>query len=394
MPTSSRQDVSKHADITELRKRAAKFRTLLLRTKAQIGTAQFEWYPYDTLSAFDHLDRLLTGRHRLLLELAEDQPILDLGCQDGDLSFYFESLGCEVHAVDLPDWNYNQMRGVARLREALQSRIQVHQVDLDTQFRLPNHTFGLALFFGVLYHLKNPFQALEILASRVRYCLLSTRIAQVTPGPGIRIQDQPLAYLLSPGETNNDKTNYWIFSEEGLRRLIQRSGWQLCEFMTIGCTRDSDPVSGDRDERAFCLLRSTAGGDGRMELLSGWHRLEHDCYRWTERRFSVRLKAPAPELAAKLRLRFYIPPNTLDTLGPITLSAEVNGVSLSPRTYASAEEQVYSADVPAAALTGTRALVEFALDKAVPPSAEDNRELGVVVRFSADADPPALLVQP
>jgi hypothetical protein len=93
-------------------------------------------------------------------------------------------------------------------------------------------------------------------------------------------------------------------------------------------------------------------------------------------------------------LRFYIPPNTLDTLGPITLSAEVNGVSLSPRTYASAEEQVYSADVPAAALTGTRALVEFALDKAVPPSAEDNRELGVVVRFSADADPPALLVQP
>jgi tRNA (mo5U34)-methyltransferase len=387
MPTS-------HADVTELRKQAAQFRKRLVKAKARIGAGEFEWYPYDTLSAFDHLDRLLTGRHRFLLELAEDQPILDLGCQDGDLSFFFELLGCEVHAVDLPDWNCNQMRGVARLREALQSRIQVHQIDLDTQFRLPNHTFGLALFFGVLYHLKNPFQALEILASRVRYCLLSTRIAQVTPGRGVRIQDQPLAYLLSPGETNNDKSNYWIFSEEGLRRLIQRSGWQIEEFMRAGCARDSDPVSSDRDERAFCLLRSTAGGDGRMELLNGWHRLEHDCYRWTERRFAVRLKAPAPEQAARLRLRFYIPPETLDKLGPMTLSAEVNGVSLPAQTYASAEEQVYSADVPAGALTGTRALVEFALDKAVPPSPEDSRELGVVVRISADADPPALLVQP
>lgn len=387
MPTS-------HADVSELKKQAAQFRARLLRTKAQIGTAQFEWYPYDTLSAFDPLDRLLTGRHRFLLELAEDQPILDLGCQDGDLSFFFESLGCEVHAVDLPDWNYNQMRGVARLREALQSRIQVHQIDLDSQFTLPSGTFGLALFFGVLYHLKNPFQALEILASRARYCLLSTRIAQVTPGRRVRIQDQPLAYLLNPGETNKDSTNYWIFSEEGLRRLIQRSGWQLCEFITSGCTRDSDPVRGGRDERAFCLLRSTAGGDGRMELLSGWHRLEHDSYRWTERRFSVRLKTPAPDQAAKLRLRFYIPPETLDKLGPLTLSAEVNGVSLTPQTYASAEEQVYSANVPAGALTGTRARVEFALDRAVPPSPEDCRELGVVVPFSADADPPALLVQP
>ena len=387
-----RQDDRAHANVTELRKRAAQFRKRLVEAKARIGTGEFEWYPYETLSAFDHLDRLLTGRHRFLLELADDLPILDLGCQDGDLSFFFESLGCEVHAVDLPDWNYNQMRGVARLREALDSHIHVYQVDLDSQFTLPNHTFGLALFFGVLYHLKNPFQALEILASRVRYCLLSTRIAQVTPGSRARIKDDPLAYLLSPGETNNDKSNYWIFSEQGLRRLIQRSGWQMAEFRSVGCAKDSDPVRSDRDERAFCLLRSTAGGDGRMELLNGWHRLEHNCYRWTERRFSVRLKTPAPGQAARLRLQFYIPPDRPGKLGPLTLSAEVNGMPLPPQTYASAEEQVYSVDVPAAVLTGARARVEFALDKAVPPSSQDSRELGVVVRFPEDADPPALLV--
>jgi SAM-dependent methyltransferase len=387
----NRQTDPAHADIAELRKLAARFRQRLADVKARLGEAEFAWYCYDTLSAFDHLDRLLTGEHRFLLELAEDSPILDLGCQDGDLSFFFESLGCEVHAADLPDWNYNQMRGVARLREALDSRIHVHQIDLDTQFALPEETFGLALFFGVLYHLKNPFQALEILSSRVRYCLLSTRIAQVTPGSGTRIQDQPVAYLLSPGETNNDVSNYWILSEAGLRRLVQRSGWRIVEFMTAGCATDSDPVSGDRDERAFCLLRSAAGGEGRMDLLKGWHRLEHDCYRWTERRFSVRLKAPEREGAARLRLRFYIPPARIEELGPITLSAEVNGVPLAPQSYECSEEQVYSAEVPAGVLTTARARVEFALDKAAPPSAGDSRELGVVVRFSADADPPALL---
>jgi hypothetical protein len=379
-------------DIRELRKLAARFRERLQKAKAGIGTADFEWYPYDTLTAFDHLDRLLTGEHRYLLDLADDLPILDLGCQDGDMSFFFESLGCEVHAADLPDWNYNLMRGIGRLREALNSRIQVHHIDLDSQFTLPNRTFGLALFLGVLYHLKNPFQALEILSKRARYCLLSTRIAEFTPGRGARIKDQPLAYLLSPGEANNDKSNYWIFSEQGLRRLIERSGWELCEFLTIGCIEGSDPVQSDADERAFCLLRSAAGGDGRMELLNGWHRLEHDSYRWTERRFSARLKAPTPGRPATLKLRFYIPPRNLETHGPITLSATVNGISLAPRTFTGAEEQVYSAEVPPEALAGPRAHVEFTLDKAAPPSAEDARELGVVVIFPTDADPPALLV--
>lgn len=383
--------IARNYDIAELRKLAGRFRERLARAKAQIGTGEFPWYPYDTLSAFGALDRLLRGKHRSVLALADDLPLLDLGCQDGDLSFFLESLGCDVHAADFPDWNYNQMRGVFRLREALDSRIEVHEIDLDSQFRLPDHLFGLAFLFGVLYHLKNPFQALEILASRACYCLLSTRIAQYTPGRRTRIQHEPLAYFLNPRETNNDPTNYWIFSEEALRRLLQRSGWQVCELITVGCTENSDPVSPQADERAFCLLRSLAA-DGRMELRNGWHRLEHDSYRWTERRFSVRLKAPAAGQPARLKLRFHLPEESVAQLGPITLSAEVNGVALAAAIYASPGNQLYASDVPAAALAGARVEVEFTLDKAAPPSPKDSRELGVVVPFSADADPPALLV--
>jgi tRNA (mo5U34)-methyltransferase len=381
-----------YADAAELKEQAARYRARLREVKTRIGTAEFAWYPYNTLTAFEHLHRLLAGRQRFFLELAEDEPILDLGCQDGDLSFFFESLGCQVHAVDLPDWNYNRMLGIRRLKEELHSRIHLHELDLDSQYELPDQTFGLAIFLGVLYHLKNPFQALEILSRRARYCLLSTRVARVTPGPGISIQDQPLAYLLSPGETNNDKSNYWIFSEAGLRRLIERAGWQICAFTTAGCQKDSDPVSEERDERAYCLLQSRVCGDGRMELLSGWNRLEHDAYRWTGRQFSVRLKVPEPGHAARLLLRFYLPPEALAKLGPVTLSATVNGAAMAAQTYARDGEQVYSTGVPAEVLTDARARVEFALDKALPPSPEDRRELGVVVPCRAGEEPSALLI--
>ena len=391
------RDAARSPDIAGMRKQAARFRERLSEVKAQIGTSEFAWYPYPTLASFDHLDRLLKGGHRSVLALAEDLPLLDLGCQDGDLSFFLESLGCDVHAVDFPEWNHNHMLGVARLREALGSRIELHEIDLDSQFRLPDHLFGLAFFFGVLYHLKNPFQALEILASRARYCLLSTRIAQYTPGSKTRIKDEPLAYLLNPRETNDDPTNYWIFSEAGLRRLFERSGWQVLEFITVGCTENSDPVSAQADERAFCLLRSRVAGDGRLELRNGWHRLECASYRWTERRFSARLKAPVPGRPARLTLRFHLSAETLAQLGPITLGAQVSGVPLSSQTYAAHGNQLYSCEVPAAALTGARVEVEFALDRAVPPSPQDRRELGVVVPFPApsgdavDAEPPLTL---
>jgi hypothetical protein len=65
-----------------------------------------------------------------------------------------------------------------------------------------------------------------------------------------------VAYLVAPQECNNDCTNYWIFSEEGLRRILARTGWDVCDFTTVGNRVDSDPASPEGDERAFCLVKS------------------------------------------------------------------------------------------------------------------------------------------
>lgn len=72
----------------------------------------------------------------------------------------------------------------------------------------------------------------------------------------VDLQNVPTAYLVSPSETNNDPTNYWIFTSPGLRRILDRTGWDVLDYMTVGNTHNSDPATAEGDERAFCLVRS------------------------------------------------------------------------------------------------------------------------------------------
>jgi hypothetical protein len=125
----------------------------------------------------------------------------------------------------------------------------------------------LAFFLGILYHLKNPLGALESLARSARYALVSTRIARYNLAPTaptgddvnkvrVDLRSVPAAYLVDNFETNNDPTNYWMFSEAGLRRVLDRAGWDVLDFITLGNTATSDPATNEGDERAFCLVRS------------------------------------------------------------------------------------------------------------------------------------------
>lgn len=160
------------------------------------------------------LASMLRDERRDLLTLAGEAPVLDIGCGDGDLSFFFESLGCRVVAIDNFNPNFNQTAGFKALHSAMHSSVEFQMSDLDAGLDLQGRTFRLALCLGVLYHSRNPYAFLQALARQTRYCLLSTRIAQVTPR-GTPIADEPVAYVLDAFEVNNDASNYWIFSEAG-----------------------------------------------------------------------------------------------------------------------------------------------------------------------------------
>lgn len=130
----------------------------------------------------------------------------------------------------------------------------IHEVDLDTQFNL-TQKYGLVFFLGILYHLKNPFCALEKLAISSRFAFVSTKIARFAGPGGPEIEDYQLAYLLDSDECNNDSTNFWVFSESGLKMLFKRTGWSIRDFMIVG-SAESEPASMEKDGRAFCFLES------------------------------------------------------------------------------------------------------------------------------------------
>ena len=362
-------------DVREIGRQAILFEKRLNAIKGSLAPLGIVWYPYRTLTIFPILDNVLTGPRRNLLELAAGDPILDLGCGDGAVSFFLESLGCDVRAVDGFHTNHNSMRGFTELRAALKSSVPVEVIDLDSQFRLTEEIYGLAMFFGVLYHLKNPYYVLESLAARARYCLLSTRIAQQTPG-GTSMENEPLAYLLDPSESNDDATNYWIFSEVALRRLLVRSGWDLLDFYVMGVEHGSEPARLDRDQRAFCLLKSRICPHYWVKLLEGWHPLEQTSFRWTERRFSVELKRPPLVNLSTFRFDF-----RLTFPGPVILNVKINGIDLPPATYTTEGEHSYAAKLPRQALKHTSIRIDFEVDKCFPSETLDERELALLVVF-------------
>jgi len=254
-------------DISTLTKKAMKFLPEHEARKASLKV-DFPWYPGGTMHNFPILDRVLTGSHRDLRTLIGDGTAVDIGAADGDLAFFMESLGVPMHVVDNPPTNLNGCRALHTLKAAMDSKMEILETDLDAQFTLPQARYDFAFFLGILYHLKNPFFVLEALAKSAKHAVISTRIAshnRSTTRPvvanglnpeRVSLQHVPMGYLLDADECNNDATNYWIFSEAGLRRLLHRTGWDVLDFGTVGAVGQSDPATAGGDERAFCLVRS------------------------------------------------------------------------------------------------------------------------------------------
>jgi hypothetical protein len=365
---------------------SAAFRRKLDVAKQALGPQEFPWYPYDTFGSSRALDALLLpDAVEILKKLAGAAPVLDLGCGDGGLSFFFESLGvAAIDAVDYPPTNHNGMRGIRKLKEAMNSSVAIYSSDIDAGFAPPRELYGLTLFLGILYHLKNPFGVLESLAAHTQFCLLSTRIAQRSPR-GSKMSDEALAYLVGEFELNVDESNYWIFSEAALRRLLERTGWQIRGLVTVGDIANSQPVRLDRDQRAFCLIESLrAPRRDAPRLLAGWHDDEGG-WRWTAREFSVEMTPHPLDSLHALEFRFALHPVVAEALGAVTLRARAGGRDLAPQTFRGAGDHLYRAKLPDTGGPDTSGMVDvridFAIDRAFQPPPPDVRELGLQVTF-------------
>jgi hypothetical protein len=243
-------------DISALVRACGPWKQRLDTARQEIGD-DIPWYLYDILGNVPHVDALLHGEHRDLDRFAAGLPVADIGSADGDLAFMLEGeCGWELDIVDTAATNMNGLRGAHALKQHLCSRVNIADINLDEQFRLPRERYGLILLLGILYHLQNPFYVLRALAQHANYCLLSTRVVRLAGSHRTFVADLPVAYLVSPIELNNDASNYWMFSPTGLERIVSRAGWTMLERHSVGDTIASDPSSMEHDERTFMLLRS------------------------------------------------------------------------------------------------------------------------------------------
>jgi tRNA (mo5U34)-methyltransferase len=359
----------------ELNVSARRVRERLSAARKAIN-APFDWYPYDSLANLLNLERAFGKRYLPPLESARGKTVADIGCGDGDIAFFLESLGCTVDAVDFPDSNHNRMQAIRALKRQLESSIDIAEVDLDSQFILPRRRYDLAVFLGILYHLKNPLYAMEHLAQHTRYCVLSTRVARCFPDLKPMPQDQPIAYLVGARELNRDPSNFWIFSHAGLKRLFERTHWRILEYASVGEHQFSTPIDPKRDERVFCLLESHYGL-ANIDLLQGWYETENEGTRWTQKSFAARIHLTTAAGPDRIRLRAYVPDEMLARLGPCTMEINIDGTPVAPAVF---DHPGYHDVIRRFHSRGHRSiLVSFQLDKALPPDGEDLRERGLIV---------------
>jgi tRNA (mo5U34)-methyltransferase len=374
----SQADIS--TTIEEFIERSIDFNRRLRETKAAHPSEDWQWYPYDSLASLLHLKPVLGENWPRVLDALAAGPLIDIGCGDGDIAYFFASSGYTVSAVDNAPTNYNSMAGVRELGNLTGLSVDIREVDIDNGFSIEKDDWGLALILGILYHLKNPFYVLEQLAYRARYCLLSTRVARMTT-TGLNIRNEPVAYLLDRCEANNDPTNYWIFSEAGLLRLVRRAGWRTLGAISLGSER-SNPVDGDADERMFLLLRSELrSAPAAIRLLDGWLDVGAHHWRWTLKKFSFEVQVTGERRPFGFFLGFNLPAALTDA-GETILRCAVNGVACQERVYKTSGDHRYEAQFPEQVDHKETILFEFeaAHSGDLPPDSED---LGVIMPSGA-----------
>jgi len=117
------------------------------------------------------------------------------------------------------------------------------------------------------------------------------------------------------------------------------------------------------------------------QLVRGFYPVETAPNRWAAREFSVVLRPPPGGAAggAMLWLRFFLPGEQIEQLGPVTLYADVDGYRVEPQTFSEGGFHDFTRQVPGCLLDANIVPVRFVLDKAVEPASGDGRELGAVV---------------
>ena len=162
---------------------------------------------------------------------------LDIGCNAGFYTFELARRGAHVLAVDADEHYLRQARWARKLLD-LDDRIELRRLQIYDLVRLERR-FDLVLFMGVLYHLRYPLLALDIVAERVgRLLVLQTLTAPgeaaVEPPADLALDERSrlresgwpaLAFI--ERSLAGDPTNWWIPNHACVEAMLRSAGLQV-----------------------------------------------------------------------------------------------------------------------------------------------------------------------
>jgi tRNA (mo5U34)-methyltransferase len=163
---------------------------------------------------------------------------LDIGCNAGFYSFELARRGADVLAVDIDEHYLRQAHWAAR-ELGLSKRVELRRAGVYELATLTAEPFDVVLFLGVLYHLRHPLLALDIVAELTSGSL----VVQTLTMPGdeqlhvpadLSIDDRER--LTRPGwpamafvehELAGDPTNWWAPNGACVEAMLRSCGLEI-----------------------------------------------------------------------------------------------------------------------------------------------------------------------
>jgi tRNA (mo5U34)-methyltransferase len=162
---------------------------------------------------------------------------LDIGCNAGFYSFELARRGADVTAIDIEPRYLEQARWAAR-QFGLEGRVSFRQASV-YDLASAGERYDLVCFLGVLYHLRHPLLALDV----VRGVTGGRMILQTLTMPGEAVLAPPESIELGErglmrepgwpvmafieGQLEEDPTNWWAPSHACVEALVRAAGFRV-----------------------------------------------------------------------------------------------------------------------------------------------------------------------
>jgi tRNA (mo5U34)-methyltransferase len=174
--------------------------------------------------------------------------VLDIGARDGFFSFECEHRGAaEIVAIDYVP---AEQTGFLVAKQILGSNLTLRHENLYDLDASKYGVFDVVLLLGVLYHLRDPLRALEIVFQMMKVGgLLYLETVIINDDLPVSMRDRPLMQFYPKATKNSDHTNYWGMTESCVVAMLEECDFSVCSKRRAG-------------ERGFFTARTTPEGAG------------------------------------------------------------------------------------------------------------------------------------